>query len=624
MKFPSIQTLVQATLNTCRRFPLTILFILAGCYYGMRINHLSYVYNDANDHYDYTNKIWSAFLGMLLSLNWTIYSERKKLSPIIKWAGIIITIALIVAFYFSLPDHFSEARLKQFILFTIGLHLLVAFIPFTAKGEVNGFWQYNKTLFLRILAAALYSAVLFIGLALAMLAIDKLFSVDIKSKWYVDLWICLAGGFSSIFFLAGFPADYEKMESIRDYPKGLKIFTQYVLLPIITVYLVILYAYMFKIIGTRHLPYGWVGYLVLAFAIAGILSILLIHPIRLEANTRWILGFSRFFYLAICPLIALLFIAIGVRIHAYGITEERYFVLVLACWLALIAVYFIFSKEKNIKFIPFTLCLLAFLVSFGPWGAFSVSFRSQNNRLIEFLRVNKMLSENQKIIPATASLHKGDADQMRSIINYLVETHGYKSLQPIFSVNLDSITKDENGKRRRAYWGQSSSIISYMKIDKYDSDEKGAKENYFWIRVSEEPFMLTLTGYEYYINDYDIGDNSSEDSVTNDIKQGNIPLHLVFNRNKGRLTLQAGPWAPLIFDVKALVGSLRKNDFYGGPDNKKYSQDSLIIKVENQQISAKCILKEIFVHAEADSIQIRQLTADILLHFKKGESNKIK
>jgi len=590
----------------------------------MRINHLAFSNIDPNDHYDFTNRLCSAFLGMLLSLNWTIYAERKKLNTIIKWAGNIVTVILTAAFYFSLPDHFSEAHLRQFILFVIGLHLLVAFIPYTAKGEVNGFWQYNKSLFLRILAAAFYSAVLFIGLALAMLAVDKLFSADIKNKWYGDLWVCLAGGFSSIFFLAGFPSSYEKMESITDYPKALKIFTQYVLLPIITVYLVILYAYMFKIIGTRHLPYGWVGYLVLAFAIAGIFSILLIHPIRFEANNKWILAFSRFFYLAICPLIVLLFVAIGIRIRAYGITEERYFVLALSCWLTLVALYFIFSIEKNIKFIPLSLCLLAFLVSFGPWGAFSASLRSQSTRLKEFLRSNHMLSENQKVIPATASLRQGDADEIRSIIRYLVEAHGYKSLQPLFTENLDSVTKGENGKRRWATYGQSAALISYLKIDKYDDEGKGEKENDFWISASDEPSLLPLAGYEYFINDFNINTNTNKDSVVKDFKQGDIPLRLVFYPHKSSFSFQAVPDVPLILDFRPLVASLRNNDFYGQPYQSTYSQDSLILKAENQQIAVKCILKEIHLHAIQDSLEISQLTTDILIHFKNGESKKIK
>ena len=447
MKFPSIHTLVQTTQATCRRFPLTILFTLIGCYYSIRLSHATFLYDTVDTHYYYNNVIWAAWLGMLLSLIVAVYSERNHVTVKIKWFAGIITILLVAFFYLSLPDHFSEARLKQYILFMTGLHLAVAFIPYTTRNEVKGFWQYNKTLFLRFLAAVLYASVLYIGLSIALLAVEKLFSVDIKYKWYLDLWICIAEGFSTIFFLAGFPSDYEKLETSQDYPKGLKIFTQYVLLPIITVYLLILYAYMFKIIGTRQWPYGWVSYLVLAFAIAGILSLLLIHPIRYEASNKWILAFSRFYYIAICPLIILLFLAIERRISDYGITEERYIVLGLTCWLAFITIYFLFSKNKNIKTIPVSLCLIAFLISFGPWGAFSVSLRSQTSRLKQFLGSNNMLSENQKIIPAKAKLHKDDAGQISSIVEYLVNAHGYRN--PAALVFPEPRFDDEKRNRKK-------------------------------------------------------------------------------------------------------------------------------------------------------------------------------
>ena len=45
------------------------------------------------------------------------------------------------------------------------------------------------------------------------------------------LWIVIAGVFETWFFLAGVPKNLEELDESDDYPKGLKIFTQYVLLP---------------------------------------------------------------------------------------------------------------------------------------------------------------------------------------------------------------------------------------------------------------------------------------------------------------------------------------------------------------------------------------------------------
>ena len=282
MKFPSIQTIADTTIKTFKRFPLAILFMLVGCFFGILYNHLPYDITD-KFHY-YTNIIRSVYLGMLLALAAAIYGERKNFTLLSKRIIQIIIVGLIIVFYLSLPDHFSQIHVKQFILFVLGLHLLVAFVPFTSKGEVNGFWQYNKSLFLRFLSTILYSFVLYIGLSLALLAIDNLFKIEIREKWYLDLWILIFCAFNTIYFLSGFPSGFEKLEANKDYPKGLKIFTQYILLPIIIVYLLILYAYTFKIIVSSQWPYGWVSYLVLAFAIAGIFSLFKKEKYKVHTN----------------------------------------------------------------------------------------------------------------------------------------------------------------------------------------------------------------------------------------------------------------------------------------------------------------------------------------------------
>ena len=319
----------------------------------------------------------------------------------------------------------------RFLLFTIAFHLLIAFIPFITKGELNGFWQYNKIIFLRILLSALYTIVLYLGLALAILAIEKLFKVNINNKIYPDLWIMLTGIFNTWFFLAGFPLNFSELDLKEDYPKGLKIFTQYILLPLVSIYLLILYAYMFKIIITAQWPVGWVSYLVIGFSIGGILSLLLIYPVRNDENNKWILIFSRFFYFALFPLIILLFLAVKRRINDYGITEQRYFILILALWLLFIAVYFLLSKSKNIKLIPVSLCILTLAASFGPWGAFNVSLASQENHLKSLLNKYSMLDKG-KIVKAKDTIAFKDHKQISSIIDYLVSVHGYKNITTLF------------------------------------------------------------------------------------------------------------------------------------------------------------------------------------------------
>jgi hypothetical protein len=128
--------------------------------------------------------------------------------------------------------------------------------PYWNRDEMSAFCQYNNTLFLRFLTAVLFSAVLFIGLVIAMGSIDVLFNVDINEERYFQLFVVIAGIFNTWFFLSGIPGSLDSFNRVKEYPKGLKIFTQNILLPLVIIYVIILYLYTGKIILEWAWPEG--------------------------------------------------------------------------------------------------------------------------------------------------------------------------------------------------------------------------------------------------------------------------------------------------------------------------------------------------------------------------------
>jgi hypothetical protein len=133
---------------------------------------------------------------------------------------------------------------------------------------------------LRILTSVLYSGVLYLGLAAAIAATRFLFNLTFEYKIYSTLFVWIAGIYNTLYFLSGIPANTTGLQSEQSYPKGLKVFTQYVLIPLATVYLVILLAYEVKILFQWHLPKGYVSNLILGYAVFGLLAILLVYPLR--------------------------------------------------------------------------------------------------------------------------------------------------------------------------------------------------------------------------------------------------------------------------------------------------------------------------------------------------------
>ncbi|WP_313001734.1 DUF4153 domain-containing protein [Chryseobacterium gleum] len=334
-------------------------------------------------------------LGISLMFALKMLSQRIGKELLLQIFGIIF----LIGFYFILPDkknYFTEVYAYIIAVTALLSHLLVSFIPFLEKDRELRFWQYNKNLFVNIFLTAVFTGVLTGGVELAILAVDKLFDFNFHDRIYRDTFFVLAIFGSSFIFLLFNDKGLNDLEKDGTYPVVLKFFTQFILIPLLLIYAVILYFYSAKILINWQLPRGWVTYLVLAYSIVGILALLLVHPLKEENSKSWVRIFSKAFYYTIVPLIILLFTAIFTRILAYGYTEPRYFVLLLALWLLSVVVYFIFSKRATIKFIPVSLFLFgAFALVFPYLNAFSVAKRSQKMELINILNQNQLISDGK-------------------------------------------------------------------------------------------------------------------------------------------------------------------------------------------------------------------------------------
>ncbi|WP_139922951.1 DUF4153 domain-containing protein [Hymenobacter sp. DG01] len=440
MKLPSLQHLVSEATTVLRRFPLTLLCAFVLCGVGIYTQRLPYAEEAKLDWL--FPALSTAVLGLTLTLAVALASERYRWPGGWRLAAAGGVVLLLVGWYVVCPATPNSVwRLRLFVLL-VASHLLVAVVPYLPElrreADTPGFWRYNETLFLRILTAGLYSGVLFVGCALALLAIENLFEVKLDPYLYQHLFTVLGTVFNTWFFLAGVPQDFAALEQEATYPKGLKVFTQFVLLPLVVLYLGILYAYLGRILVQWELPKGWVSILVLALAVAGILALLLIHPIRHAAENTWIRTFARWFYRALFPLLGLLAVAIGIRIRAYGITEERYFVLVLAAWLLVMATYFLVRKGQGIIWIPASLALVALLSAAGPWGAFAVAERSQLSQLREISARYKLLKDG-KLDGAGQRVPKlpfAVRQRLTSIVDFFAKREAVDKLQPLFAASL--------------------------------------------------------------------------------------------------------------------------------------------------------------------------------------------
>jgi len=533
-------------------------------------------------------------------------------------------LAVLVIFYFTLPSSTSFSNTAtpyiRYALYVIALHFLVAFAPFTkynpltpfikGEGEINGFWQYNKGLFIRILTAILFSGVLYLGLSFALLAIDYLLGIEIREQFYGELGVIIVGIFNTWFFLAGIPEKISKLDKVQDYPKGLRIFSQYILIPLIVIYLMILYSYTIKIMITWDWPEGTVSLLILALSIIGMLALLLLHPYSYRTENAWIRKFSKSFYIALLPLIIVLFLAIWIRVSDYGITVSRYFLILLAIWLACIVIYFIFSKGKNIKSIPISLFLITILSSFGPWGAFSISERSQVNRLTDMMTDNGLLKDN-KILKKHSRISSDVHSEIQSILNYLDEYHGFESINPWFEQDLDSLFEteiDTTVRYKRYSVDEVEIIMELMGLEKALKEFELDSYSFAWAKEND---IIDVGGFDYLIElilysyNKDKSYNFEIDSNSYEIKIHPLDPKITIMSAKGQLIMQLN-----LEDICNELLNEHKVEYY----NRDVPAKNMTIQKANKDISISIQINSMTISKEDGKLKLEELSAEMLFN----------
>ncbi len=436
-----------------------------------------------------------SLLGISLLFSLTILAERIGKKIILSLTGIAF---LVVFYHFFLPHHNSDFTNVHGVIIVVSFilgHLLVSFIGFLGKNNEQSFWQFNKNLFINVVLTGIFAAVLVGGIMLAITAVDQLFDLELDQKIFPRTFFFLAIFGSCFIFLLFNEDGLKSLEKDGNYPNILKFFVQFILIPLLIIYAVILYFYGSKILIKWDLPRGWVSYLILAYSLVGILALLLVFPLKDISSKSWVKGFSKIFYFALLPLLVLLFVAIFTRILEYGFTENRYYVLLLAIWLTLIVLYFSFWKKPNIKFIPISLFSFGlFSLVFPYFNTFSVSKNSQKKELQEILVKNNLL-ENGKI-NFDKRINNSDANEISEKFNFLRERNEINYLKKYFN---------EKDLKNISFFNQRKikfQIKDEFKNIKYDNEIKKG-EKYTSVSITAEEFTYDVRGYEQIFKVYD-------------------------------------------------------------------------------------------------------------------------
>jgi hypothetical protein len=329
--------------------------------------------------------------------------------------------------------------------------------------------------------------VLFLGLAAILSSINFLFNANISGNVYFDIWVIVAGVFAPAYFLANIPGHVDELDP-DDYSNIIRILLQFIVTPLLTAYSMVLYAYFVRLIFTGDWPKGLIVNLTIWYGIVSALTLFLIYP--LKGLTSWVKGFVKWYPRLILPILAMMFISLGIRINAYGLTEARYFAAITGIWITISMIYLSIKREARNILLPILIVVLALVAVLSPLNAYTTSINSQNRRFEAVLKANNMISDG-RIIPSTG-LTMEEKRTIAGVLRYFERNHSFEKLR--------LLPKDFSIDKTEGVFGFSLRDIYYYDIDR----------GYFNYYIDHRDRVISSMGFDYLI-DHAVyrGDNTS-------------------------------------------------------------------------------------------------------------------
>ena len=392
------------------RFPITI--ILAFMHFITGI-YIAEVRNFQSDEFIEVNLLLfgSIFItGMCEIIREKYFYEKNKW--LVRGIYSFITLVLSIIFYVDYLQTNDYNNFKFWALIPISIILFVL-IPILNRENKE---KYLQSEFSDFVITYIFAAVLFVGIAIVLTTISYLFfssNNDFFFRLTTYFFWFIAEVFGASLFLSLLKKTDDDLENYK-FPSIFNLLIKFVIIPLIVIYTGILYIYMAKAVISMQLPKGLISHLVLWYTAFSVIIIILITPFT--QKDKFLGNFKKYFPYFSIPLIFASLFALFQRIYQYGITEKRYYVLILIFWLLFCVILFI--RKMNITGIFISLIACVVIAVYTPFSAKSVSNFSQKERLKRMLVKYGALKDG-KISKITQKLTNRQGNHIHTTIQYI-------------------------------------------------------------------------------------------------------------------------------------------------------------------------------------------------------------
>ena len=476
------------------RFPITI--ILAFLHFITGI-YIAEIRSFQSDEFVEVNLLLfgSIFITAMFEMLYEKYFYKQN-----RWLvrGIYSAITFVISIIFFVEylrtnDYYN---IYYFTLIPISI-VLFLLIPILRKKENKE--KYLQSVFSNFVITGIFVAVLWIGIEIILTTVNYLFFNSGDSLFFrlttYSFWF-ITEVFGASLFLSLLKKPDDNLENY-EFPFIFNLLIKFVIIPLIIIYTGVLYIYMMKVLISMHLPKGLISHLVLWYTAFSVAVMILITPFT--QKDKFFENFKKYFPYFSIPLIFASLFAVFQRTYQYGITENRYYVLISIFWLLFCMILYIRKMNITGIFISLIACLV--ISVYTPLSAKNVSNFSQSQRLKRMLVKYGALKDG-KISKITQKLNNSEGSQIYTTIQYISDN------STIAKLNF----KNEKGEVYSTLGDleKGLDVKESWKDYSYRSDDEGNYEErkvvtYKVKNIENSEIISDIAGYDnliYYRNVY--------------------------------------------------------------------------------------------------------------------------
>ncbi|WP_405328441.1 DUF4153 domain-containing protein [Fibrobacter sp.] len=376
MDFTKIKKYPSQISTAFKRFPLAVTFSI--------FTTIAFIYFYENSHspthseltyWLFIYPIAATMIALTISL---VQESRKKFSviPHIIAEAVWLAISIALVFYHFSTDNYTEHTyvLATWLLIytTVFLSLFVA--PFFKQKDENGFWIFLMKNAKAAVNAIAISVVLILAINWLLFGFFNLFDIKVSDKPYAYSAIIGLCTIFPILFFSGIPSIDDCLQETPELNKFQTSTNKFLFLPVLSLYIILLYAYIAKIIIQWEMPKGMVSYLVSASMLLMLLRVTLTLPERINPKPSFEKKLLKILPAACIPLVILMSVGIMRRISDYGISEDRYYIAAVNIFYYIIIAILLIDKIKcKSRYIAIVFCSMFLILTNGPLSAINVT-----------------------------------------------------------------------------------------------------------------------------------------------------------------------------------------------------------------------------------------------------------